>query len=148
MRVIDWSLAGHVFRAARRETSMRRFTTGIAIALALSIAACASSDATSPTVSIAGTYALKSINGTVLPYSFTTSLTLTSDVLTMTSSGSYTDVATYSNGTSTTEQGTYSTNNGSITFTDFTDNVVYQGSLSGSVLTEISGSYTEVFQKN
>jgi hypothetical protein len=127
---------------------MRRFTTGIVIALALSLAACAASDATSPTVSIAGTYALKSVNGSSLPYSFTTSLTLTSDILTMGSNGSYTDIATYSNGTTTTEQGTYSNNNGSITFTDLTDSVVYQGSLSGSVLTEISGSYTEVFQKD
>jgi hypothetical protein len=126
---------------------MRRITTGI-LALAISLAACTSSDATAPTVSIAGTYTLKSINGTPLPYSFTTSLTLTSDVLTMSSNGSYSDVATYSNGTTTTEIGTYSNNNGSITFNDQTDSVIYAGSLSGSVLTEISGSYTEVFQKN
>ena len=46
---------------------MRRMTIGV-LALALSVAACASSDATSPTVSVAGTYTLKAINGSPLPY--------------------------------------------------------------------------------
>ena len=126
---------------------MSRFTAGI-LALALSLAACTSSDATSPTVSLTGTYSLKSVNGTPLPYTFSSSLVLTADVLTINTNGTYTDVASYSNGTTTTEQGTYSNNNGAITFNDQTDSVVYSGSLSNSVLTEISGSYTEVFQKN
>ena len=126
---------------------MRRLTAGL-FAVALSLAACSSSDATSPTTSVTGTYTLKSVNGTTLPYVFTPSLTLTSDLLTMDANGNYTDAATYSNGTTSTEQGTYSYNNGAITFNDITDGVVYQGSLSGSVLTEISSGYTEVFQKN
>jgi hypothetical protein len=124
---------------------MRRITMGL---LVLAVAACTVTDSTSPTVSIAGTYTLRTINGDALPYSFTSSLALTSDVLMMTADGAYTDIATYNNGTTTTERGTYSNNNGAITFNDQTDSVVYQGSLSGSVLTEISGSYTEVFQKN
>jgi hypothetical protein len=126
---------------------MRRMMTGI-LALVLGVAACSSSDATSPTVSIVGTYTLKSVNGSPLPYAFSSALTLTSDVATLRADGSYTDIATYNNRTMTTEQGTYSNYNGAITFNDLTDNVVYSGSLSGSVLTEISGSYTEVFQKN
>ena len=74
-----------------------------------------------------------------------------SDQLTINSNGTYSDVSQYttSQGTSasSTENGTYSNNNGAVTFNDQTDGFVYQGSLSGSVLTEIVAGLTEVYQR-
>jgi hypothetical protein len=117
--------------------------------LALAIFAC-HSDSTSPTVSLTGTYTLKSINGSPLPYTTSSGDRLTADVLTINANGTYTDVSQYTttNGSSATdtESGTYTNNNGAVTFNDLTDNLTYQGSLSGSVLTEVVAGLTEVYQ--
>ena len=129
---------------------MRRITTTIAaLAFAATAAsACAGNDVTSPTTSVVGTYTLKSINGSALPYNFGNGTTLTSDQLIIRNDGSYTETAYFSDGSSTTEQGYYTNNNGAITFNDQTDQVTYQGSLSGRVLTEITGGLTATYQKN
>jgi hypothetical protein len=127
--------------------------------LVLLVAGCAGMDITAPSVSLAGNYSLKAINGLPLPF---TSLdngserdVLVADVLTMNSDGSYRDVGTYQVTTNSgvqmlqqAEVGTYSNINGSITFNDQTQGEVYQGSLSGSVLTEIVVGLTEVYQKD
>ena len=130
---------------------MRRL---VVLAALLAAAACESSNSVSPSVSIAGQYNLMTVNGASLPYTFTTtngaSATLTSDMLTMNTDGSYSDIAQFqsSQGPYTiNEVGTYSTVNGSITFYDQTDGIQYNGSLSGSVLTEINSGVTEVYQK-
>jgi hypothetical protein len=129
--------------------TMRRFTTTIAaLAFAATAAACSGNDATSPTVSIVGTYTLKSINGSPLPYNFGNGVTLTSDQLTMRADGSYSEIGNYNDGSSTSEDGFYTNNNGSITFNDETDQVTYHGSLSGRVLTEITNGFTATYQKN
>ena len=130
---------------------MRRL---LASAFLLAAVAC-SDNATAPTVSLAGNYSLMMVNGQSVPYQFSTNqgvlLRLNSSVLTLNSDGTYTEVSQWtssqSGNYSLTELGTYSNTNGSITFYDQTDNVVYQGSLSGAVLTEISGGLTQVYQK-
>jgi hypothetical protein len=128
---------------------MRRTTLGILLlAATTATAACAGNDVTSPTVTLAGTYNLRTINGTALPYNFGSGAVLTSDVLTLRNDGTYTDVGRWSDGSTTTEQGAYSNSGGAITFDDYTDNVTYQGSLSGRVLTEITNGYTVTYQKN
>ena len=117
------------------------------LALAIGMAACAN-DATAPSTSVEGSYSLQRINGTALPYTFSNGLQLTSDQLVLNTDGTFTDVARYSNGQSTTEVGYYTSLNGSITFNDQTSGISYQGSLSGTVLTEIVSGFTETYQKN
>ena len=127
----------------------------IALLAALVALAACNNDATSPSVSLVGTYSLRTVNGNPLPYTFSNGSVLVSDQLTLNSDNSYVDLATFSNGSSAAEQGFWSSNNNVITFDDRTDGIQYTGSLSGSVLTEIfnntggfSGSVTEVYQKN
>lgn len=116
-------------------------------ALAIGLAACASTDSTAPSVSLAGNYSLRTINGSPVPYTFASGVTLQSDMLTLSSNGNYSDDAQYSDGRLIVEQGYYTNNNGSITFTDQSNNNTYMGSLSGSVLTEIVSGLTETYQK-
>jgi hypothetical protein len=127
---------------------MRRIAV---LGLVVAIMAC-SNDSTSPSGSVAGTYTLQTINGTALPYTFSSpngSVVLESDVLTLFSNGTYTDVPQYSPSQgSSTENGTWSNNNGSITFDDQTDGIEYQGSVSGTVLTEFVSGFTEVYHKS
>lgn len=123
---------------------MRKLAT---LVLALGLAACAN-DATAPSTSIDGTYTLRSINGSTLPYTFSTGAQLTNEVLTLNTDGSFVDQSQYSNGQVSTDTGYYTNLNGSITFNDATAGIQYQGSLSGTVLTEIVSGYTQTFQKN
>jgi hypothetical protein len=123
---------------------MRRI---LVLGLALALAACGT-DVTAPSVSIDGSYSLRTINGTNLPYTFNNGLTLSSEVLTMSVDGTYTDVARYSDGRVSTDQGYYTNNNGAINFTSQASAFTFQGSLSGAVLTEIVNGYTQTFQKN
>jgi hypothetical protein len=129
---------------------MRRIALLFAV---VALAAC--NDSTSPNGSAAGSYSLRTINGSSLPYTFADNSVITSDQLTLNSNGTYVDVASFSGGGSSTEQGIWSINNNLITFSDQTDGISYTGSVSGSVLTEtfnntggFSGSVTEVYQKN
>ncbi len=117
------------------------------LVLALGLAACAN-DATAPTTSVDGSYALRTVNGTTLPYTFSNGLQLTSERLVLSTDGSFTDTSQYSNGRTSTDTGYYTNLNGSITFTDVTAGITYQASLSGTVLTEIVGGFTQTFQKN
>ena len=126
------------------------------IALLLAVVALAAcNDSTSPNGSATGSYSLRTINGSNLPYTFQDNSVLVSDQLTLNSNGTYVDIARFSDNSSSSEQGFWSINNNLITFEDQTDGINYTGSLSGSVLTEtfpgnggISSSVTEVFQKN
>ena len=126
---------------------MRRISALLGLGLALTTA-CGMSDATSPSSSLEGTYSLRSINGAALPYRFPTGLQLTSETLTLRSDGSYSDIGRYNDGSTTTEVGFYTAANNAITFNDQTAGITYQGSLSGTVLTEIANGYTQTFQKN
>lgn len=123
------------------------------LAAVVALAAC-NNDSTSPNGSAQGSYSLHTVNGNPLPFTFSDGSVLVSDQLTLNANGTYVDVATFSNAGTATEQGLWSINNNLISFQDQTDNFSYQGSLSGSVLTESfpasrgSGSITEVYQKN
>ncbi|HEY4217125.1 MAG TPA: hypothetical protein VGM67_08305 [Gemmatimonadaceae bacterium] len=122
---------------------MRRIAV---VALAIGLAAC-SNDSTSPSGSISGTFTLRSVNGSSLPYTFSSGFTVTSEVLTLRNDGSYSNDSQYSDGSVTTEEGFWSSVNGSITFNDQTDGYSYQGSLSGNVLTEIFQGETDTYQR-
>src|SRR4051812_24539750 len=122
---------------------MRKFC---ALVLALGLAACAN-DSTAPSTSVDGTYNLRTVNGTTLPYTFSNGLQLVSEQVIMTQDGSFTDRSQYSNGQTSVDTGFWTSLNGSITFTDNTAGVTYSGSVSGTVLTVILNNFTETFQK-
>ena len=117
------------------------------LVLAFGLTACAT-DATAPSTSVDGSYALRTVNGTTLPYAFSNGLQLTGERLVLNTDGSFTDTSQYSNGRTSTDSGYYTNLNGSITFTDVTAQITYQASLSGPVLTEIVSGFTQTFQKN
>jgi len=129
---------------------MRRIALFMAM---IALAAC--NDATSPNGSAVGTYSLRTINGSNLPYTFSDGSVLVSDQLVLNANGTYTDQANFSNAGSIVENGFWSINNNLITFDDQSDGINYTASLSGTVLTETfnnsgigSGSVTEVFERN
>jgi hypothetical protein len=96
---------------------------------------------------VEGTYSLTRLNGQLLPYTFSNGLTLISDDLTLYRDGTYMDVSRYSTGNSRTEQGYYTNNNGSLFFQPNSSGLTYQGSVSGTVLTEIVSGYTQTFER-
>lgn len=115
--------------------------------LAVGLAAC-NSDSTAPSVSLYGQYQLRTVNGFNLPVTFSNGVTLDSDMLTLNTDNSFTDAAQFSDGTTSVEQGFFTANNGAITFTDAQTGAQFNGSLSGSVLTEVDlNGLTETFQK-
>jgi hypothetical protein len=116
-------------------------------ALAIGLAAC-NSDSTGPSVSVSGSYTLKTVNGANLPFTFNDGSTMVADNLNLATDGSYSEVEHDLDGRIFNGFGFYTNNNGSIHFVDQTDQITFDGSLSGSVLTVISGSLTEVFQHN
>ena len=117
------------------------------LVLAFGLMACAI-DATAPSTSVEGSYSLRTVNGTTLPYTFSNGLQLTGERLVLNSDGSFTDTSQYGNGRTSTDAGYYTNLNGSITFNDVTAGITYQASLSGTVLTEIVSGFTQTFQKN
>lgn len=114
-------------------------------ALAGTLAAC-SVDSTGPNGSVSGNYSLRTINGQTLPYTFSSGLQLTSEQLTLYRDGTYEDVSRYSDGSSFVDDGDYDNYNGSITFYSSTGQT-YQGSLSGSRLTQFLNGYTQVYDR-
>lgn len=131
---------------------MRRLFSAITIAMALATGC--SSDITGPNGSIVGTYSLRTVNGSPLPYQVSYNRAIRSEEVRLNSDGSYTDYAYYTDGSSFTENGYWTQYNNQITFDDQTDHLQYQGSISGSVLTEStpgsngSPGYIAVYQKN
>lgn len=138
---------------------MKRLSIIVAAAALAVVAAC--SDSTSPSGSVTGRYVLRTVNGSTLPYSIGYDQTtgdqvdIIADTLWLNGSGNYNETFYYqytgSSGVSVQPQyevGTWSSTNGSINFYDQTDGgVQYQGSVSGSTLTEIAQGYTQVYAK-
>jgi len=122
---------------------MRRIVT---VALAMTLAGC-SMDSTGPNGSVDGTYSLTRIGGQTLPYTFSNGTTLVSEDLTLYTDGTYQDVSRYANGQQGTDQGYYTESNGALSFQSNTSNLVYQGSVSGNVLTDFVAGYTQTYQK-
>lgn len=118
----------------------------VLVAASLSLSACAV-DLTGITGSVDGNYSLRTINGYSLPYSFNNGLTVSSETLTLNRDGTFVDVARYTNGQAATYYGYYTERNGSIQFTDQSSQQSYQGSLSGSVLTQYLNGFTQTYQR-
>ena len=116
---------------------------------------------TNPTNSdIAGTYTLQSIGGTALPYTFqpdaTTTITLTSDVLTVGSDGTWSEAEDFtqtSNGQTTTgsvnDGGTFTLSGSSVTFVSQTiGGTAYTGTYTSNTLTLDNGDgAAQVFRR-
>jgi hypothetical protein len=118
------------------------------LAAVMALATACNSDSTSPTVSIAGTWSLRTLNGQSLPVQTGPSTVVSSEQLTLNNDGTYNDVVNFTNGTFANEFGYYTVNNNQITFVDQSDNnFQYTGSISGNVLTTFSG-ITAVYQKS
>lgn len=109
-------------------------------------------NSTNPTTSdIAGTYTLQSIGGTALPYTFqpdaTTTITLTSDVLTIGSDGTWSEAEDFqqvSNGQTTNgsvnDGGTFTLSGSNVTFvSQTTGGTAYTGSYASNTLTLDNG---------
>jgi hypothetical protein len=125
--------------------------------LALTIAC--SSDSTGPTsASVAGTWNLQSVNGAPLPFvvaqTGANKTELTADVLTVTSSGSFTEITTVRttlNGQVTTQTipdaGSYVLNGNNVTFQFQSDGSVGSGTVSGSTLTVSTAGLSLIYKK-
>lgn len=139
--------------------SRLRRTTAFAIALlSLAIAtACGGDSSTNPNSdAIEGTYALKSVNGSPLPFtaqSGTDSFTLTKDVLTVASNGSWTESISYTetvNGQTSTgtdaDGGSWSRVGSSVNFySNVTNGTAYSGTYNNGSLSLSSGGFLQVF---
>jgi len=118
--------------------------------LAFGLAACSdnSSNTVIPIQSIPGDYVLKTINGSPLPFTFSDSITLTSDILSLKDGGTFIETMTLADRRVVVDSGVYTTNNNFLTITDETAGFTYSASLSGTTLTAVFPTgLTEVFQK-
>ena len=132
---------------------------------AASLSAC-SIDSLGPSGSVAGTYSLRRINGSTLPYTFSSKAIprprppvfrqrceschesrLISDDLTLYQDGTFVDVSRYDSGATSTDQGLYTSQNGSLTFESSESGLTYQGSVTDDVLTEEVNGYMQVFER-
>lgn len=117
-------------------------------------------DSTGPTeASVAGTWNLQSVNGTALPFivsqTGTNKVEITADVLTVTSSGSFTEITTLrttQNGTATTQTvadaGSYVLNGNNATFQFQSDGSIGSGTVSGSTLTVSQAGLSLIYKKS
>jgi hypothetical protein len=113
---------------------------------AASLSAC-SLDSVGPSGSMTGTYTLRKINGSTLPYTFTSGQRLISDDLTLYRDGTFIDVSRYDTGETNTDEGFYTNDNGSLNFESSETGLVYQGSITDDVLTEVVNGFTQVFER-
>ena len=113
---------------------------------AASLSAC-SMDSIGLPGSVAGTYSLRRINGATLPYTFSGGSRLISDDLTLYRDGTFIDVSRYDSGETSTDEGFYTNDNGSLNFESSDTGLVYQGSITDDVLTEVVNGFTQVFQR-
>ncbi|HEX6576074.1 MAG TPA: hypothetical protein VF042_13990 [Gemmatimonadaceae bacterium] len=129
------------------------------IAILLVTLAC-SGDSTGPTQSsVAGTWNLQTINGAALPFvvaqTGANKVEITGDVLTVTNSGSFTEITTIrttQNGASTTQTvpdaGTYVLNGNNVTFQFQSDGSVGSGTVSGGTLTVSQTGLSLIYKKS
>jgi hypothetical protein len=87
------------------------------------------------------------INGSTLPYTFSSRSRLLSDDLTLYQDGTFVDVSRYDSGATSTDQGFYTSENGSLTFESSESGLTYQGSVTDDVLTEVVNGFTQVFER-
>jgi hypothetical protein len=126
----------------------------------LTLTLACSNDSTGPTqTSVAGTWNLQSVNGTALPFVLaqtgTNKVEITADVLTVTSSGSFTEITTVrttQNGSATTQTspdaGSYVLNGNNVTFQFQSDGSVGSGTVAGSTLTVSNTGLSLIYKKS
>lgn len=146
-------------RASRGFAS--RGTRRLVLLLALATAsACGSDSSTSPTTdAIEGTYSLRTVNGSPLPFtvvqSGTNSFVLTSDVITIASNGSWTESIQYretvngqtTNGTDA-DGGTWVRSGGNVSLkSNLSGDIAYSGAFSGGSLTFNASGFVAVFSR-
>ena len=131
----------------------------IACLLLVVTAACGSDAPSEPTpASLAGTWRLQTVNGSGLPFVVaqlgTDKVELTSDVLTVAASGSFTQMTqirvTQSGQVSTEsvpDAGSYTLNGTAVSFTFDSDGSTGTGSLSGNALTVAASGFALVYRK-
>ena len=128
----------------------------IMMVLALAAAAACGDSSTGISGSVAGTYTLRSINGTVLPYtvlsSGTTKIEVIDDVITLNTNGTYTETGhtrTTTNGSASTDTGTdtgtYTTAGTSITLRSSGDGTTTVGTVNAGTLTIVDQGLSAVF---
>lgn len=133
---------------------MRKLFAVLALALA---AACGSDSATNVQASIAGTYSLRTINGTPMPFILAQTgankTEVTDDAITLNNGGTWTESGHYrttTNGVATTssvvDAGTYTLNGTAITLTSANTGVA-SGTVSGSTLTVVDQGLSAVYSK-
>ena len=125
---------------------MKKFFVPIIAATMMFAAAC-NSDATSPTVSLVGTWNLHTLNGFAIPTQSASGAIISAEQLTLNNDGSFIDVFV-ADGTTFQDQGFYTVSGSVVTFNDQTARVQYTGSVSGNVLTTNDGGDISVFQKS
>ena len=133
---------------------MRKFVAAIFLA---AFVACGGDSSTNPSASIAGTYTLRTVNGSALPFTVysdvTTKIEVTDDAITLNDGGTFTEsghTRTTTNGRVTTESivdaGTYVRNGTAITLKG-ADGTPTPGSLNGSSLTLTDTGISAVYSK-
>lgn len=132
----------------------------LAVLAFTTFAACGGDSIANPNSdSIEGTFSLRTVNGSPLPYTFqsgTNSFTLTSDVLTVASNGSWTESIAYRqtiNGQTSTgtdaDGGSWTRAGGSVNFrSSVSGSTAYNGTYSANTLTlDDGGGAVQVFKK-
>jgi hypothetical protein len=132
---------------------VRRILMALVLAAA---AACGDNDSTGLGASVEGTYTLRTINGTALPYvvqSGSTTVRVIDDVITLNLNGTYTETGhtqTTFNGTTTTDTGTdtgtYTTAGTSITLRS-NDGTSISGTINSGTLTLVDQGLAAVFTR-
>lgn len=155
---IQFGLAGHP-RLAQDRTAFHGAPMKKLFLAFLCVTLACSSDSTGPTeASVAGTWTLQSINGTNLPFVFAQTgankAEITADVLTVTSSGSFTQITTVritENGQVTTQTvpdaGSYVLNGTNVTFQFQSDGSIGTGTVSGGTLTVSTPGFSYIYKK-
>ena len=122
----------------------------LAIALvAATLMACSdNNNVTTPLLTVPGTFVLQTLNGQPLPFTFSDGVTLISDVLVLTDSGTFTETMKTADGQVFIDTGVYTVNGNALNFVDQTAGFSYGASLNGTKLTAVfPNGLTEVFQK-
>ena len=133
---------------------MRRTLFCLALA---ALAACSGDSSTDPNATIGGTYTLRTVNGSALPYivaqSGANKYEITDDAITLTDAGSWTELwhdRTTTNGQVTTsantDGGTYTRNGTAITLNSTTSGAI-SGSVSGGTLTLTDQGVAAVYMR-
>lgn len=137
---------------------MKRLLSALALSTLVVLGACGGDSSTAPTSSsMAGNWSLQTVNGANLPFtvyqSGTDQVDITSDVITFSASGSFTEATetrTTSNGQTTTQSdasaGTYVLSGTAITLT-WSDGSTGTASVSGTTMTATESGYAMVFKK-